>query len=212
LHRTVVKQPHFTDSATYWRTRYASGGDSGAGSYGRFGGFKADVINRFVQEKKVTGVIEFGCGDGHQLSLASYPSYTGVDISDDAIHTCRAKFMNDATKTFLLASEYTGQTAELALSLDVVYHLVEDNVFEAYMARLFDAAERYVIVYSSDTDRIDGPRDPHVKHRCFSAWVVTHRPNWVRIAHIPNRYPSSGDPFTGSFADFHVYSRRDHVG
>ena len=41
----------------------------------------------------------------------------------------------------------TTDRAELALSLDVIYHLVEDTVYESYMGQLFDSATKYVIVY-----------------------------------------------------------------
>lgn len=207
LYRSLFRPPPFTGSADYWKTRYAAGGDSGAGSYARFAAFKAEVLNKFVGDHGVTRVIEFGCGDGHQLSLAHYPFYLGIDISAEAIRLCRTRFAGDASKTFVLADEYDGARAELALSLDVVYHLVEDEIFDAYMARLFEAAERYVIIYSSDTDQIPGDQDAHVKHRRFSDWIARNRPEWLRIGHIPNRYPYAGDPLRGSFADFHIYSR-----
>lgn len=205
LYRALVRPPPFTASAAYWRARYASGGDSGAGSYGQFAAFKAEVLNAFVRDHDVTRVIEFGCGDGNQLSLAAYASYLGVDISEEALERCRRRFSRDPTKRFVLAEDYRGQRAELALSLDVIYHLVEDEVFDLYMSRLFDAAERYVIVYSSDTDQNPTDQDAHVKHRRFSDWIATRRPEWTRIAHIPSRYPYSGDPLRGTFAEFHIF-------
>jgi hypothetical protein len=36
----------FRDSVSYWETRYASGGNSGLGSYSKFAHFKADVLNQ----------------------------------------------------------------------------------------------------------------------------------------------------------------------
>ncbi|TAT59972.1 hypothetical protein EGM92_29840 [Enterobacter cloacae] len=41
-------------------------------------------------------MMEFGCGDGNQLSLADYPRYTGFDISDHAIQLYR-KYKNQQT-------------------------------------------------------------------------------------------------------------------
>ena len=43
-------------------------------------------------------------------------------------------------------------TADLALSLDVIYHLTEDTVFEAYMRHLFAAGSRFVIIYATDRE------------------------------------------------------------
>ena len=62
----------FPGSTKYWQERYATGGDSGVGSYEKFAEFKAEIVNAFVSTYGVTSVIEFGCGDGNQLRLATY--------------------------------------------------------------------------------------------------------------------------------------------
>lgn len=195
----------FPGSEAYWEDRYASGGDSGAGSYEHLAAFKAKVLNAFVAEHDIKTVIEFGCGDGNQLSLSRYPNYLGFDVSPTVIAACRRQFSSDSDKSFRLVSEYAGETGDLVLSLDVIFHLVEDDVFERYMETLFAAATRYVIIYSSDTDDNRGYEGTHVRHRIFTRWIHTRQPGWRRIAHIPNPYPYTGDHRTGSFADFHVY-------
>lgn len=198
----------FRGSRDYWEQRYRKGGNSGAGSYGKFAEFKAEFLNRFVAEHDVRSVIEFGCGDGHQLELTPYPAYLGLDVSPSAIARCREAFAGDATKRFLPVSEYAGETAELALSLDVLYHLVEDEVFEAYMRDLFRAATRFVVIYSSDTDDL-GALPKHVRPRRFSPWIEAHAPAWTLAAHVPNRYPYRGDHREGSWSDFFVYARAE---
>src|SRR6185295_15810324 len=105
-----VKPRAFAGSAAYWEERYRKGGNSGAGSYAHFAEFKAEVLNAFVAEKSVASVIEFGCGDGNQLSLAKYPRYLGVDVSAAAVAKCRAMFTGDKTKTFATTADYAGQT------------------------------------------------------------------------------------------------------
>lgn len=41
------------------------------------------------------------------------------------------------------------------MSLDVIYHLIEDEIYNKYMNNLFMAAEKYVFIYSSNfTDEI----------------------------------------------------------
>ncbi len=69
------------------------------------------------------------CGDGNQLALARCPIYVGFDVSS-TVRMCRARFARDTTKPFATIEEYVGETAELALSLDVVYHLVEDAIYD----------------------------------------------------------------------------------
>ncbi|HMM75029.1 MAG TPA: class I SAM-dependent methyltransferase [Gammaproteobacteria bacterium] len=198
--------PVFSGSLQYWEKRYASGSDSGVGSYGKFADFKAEFLNAFVAEQRIASVIEFGCGDGNQLSLACYPTYLGFDVSPTAVAACCARYADDASRRFAAIDDYAGETAELALALDVLYHLVEDEVFERYMARLFDAATRYVIIYSSNTDEPVDSSSPHVRHRAFTPWVAAQRPQWRLVRHIPNRYPYTGDYRTGSFADFYVFA------
>lgn len=195
----------FPGSQSYWESRYARGGNSGAGSYGKFAEFKARFLNDFVDRLKIGSVIEFGCGDGNQLSLAAYPSYLGLDISETAVNWCRERFAGRPHLRFMLMRDYQGETAELALSLDVVYHLVEDEVFENYMRTLFRSATRHVILYSSD--REDERPDPHVRHRKFTEWVQANIAGWRLFERVDNIYPFSGDYQEGSFADFFIYGK-----
>jgi len=194
----------FGGSQSYWEQRYRHGGDSGPGSYGKFATFKADFLNTFVARESIHSVIEFGCGDGNQLTLAKYPRYLGFDVSEAALARCRQRFANRPEMRFASLQDYRGETAELALSLDVVFHLVEDDVFEDYMRRLFASAARFVIIYSSDHD---APwNGSHVRHRAFSSWVAANLPGWERLQHVRNRYPYGGDYQEGSFSDFHIFT------
>ncbi|HET7600508.1 MAG TPA: class I SAM-dependent methyltransferase [Gemmatimonadales bacterium] len=205
--RRAVSRAGFPGSASYWEGRYAAGGTSGPGSYGRLADFKAGVLNRFVREHRIASVLELGCGDGAQLELADYPSYVGVDVSETAVELCRRRFAGDPTKRFIVhgpASVEPLPACELALSLDVIFHLVEDEVFAGYMAQLFGCATRYVVIYSSDTS---APSDaPHVRHRPFSAWVRDQLPGWRLLTRVANRHPYAGDIAAGSFADFFIYA------
>jgi hypothetical protein len=205
MYRALRPNRPITNSAEYWEKRYSAGGDSGAGSYAFFAEFKADVLNRFVSTHHVQTVIEFGCGDGNQLTLAKYPSYLGFDVSATAISHCRKRFPSDSQKSFRLMSEFAGETADLALSLDVIYHLVEDAVFEQCMHTLFRSGSRYVIIYASDTDDNRGYEGTHVKHRKFTQWIQQNAPAWKLLEHLPNRYPYTGDYRKGSFAEFFIY-------
>ncbi len=197
--------PH--GSARYWEKRYLAGGNSGAGSYALFADFKADVLNRFVVAHNVQTVIEFGCGDGNQLGLAKYPAYLGFDVSRTAISLCRKLFASDTRKSFRLVSEYNEETADLTLSLDVIYHLVEDNIFEQYMWTLFEASDQYVIIYASDSDDNHGYEGTHIRHRRFTRWIQENAPHWKLVERLPNRYPYRGDYTKGSFSDFFIYAK-----
>lgn len=195
------------ESGAYWESRYGQGGNSGDGSYGVLAAFKAEFLNDFVRTHGIRTVLEFGCGDGNQLTLAAYPQYLGYDVSRNAIARCRALFAQDATKRFRTMEEYRGETAELTLSLDVIYHLVEDSTFEDYMHRLFCAAERFAIIYSSNFDERPG-NAPHVRHRQFTSWIAANVPGWQLVSHVRNRYPYDAVNARGSHADFFVFAKK----
>jgi hypothetical protein len=194
-------------SSDYWEARYREGRTSGAGSYNRLARFKSETINRFIVDHAVKSVIEFGCGDGSQLGLAEYPSYIGVDVSPTIIASTKKTFDGDPTKAFILVDEVGPEhCSDLSMSLDVIYHLVEDGVFDRYMGQLFDCARRYVIVYSSNDDRRSD--SPHVRHRRFTDWVSRMRPDFRQIGFVKNAYPESvKDIDNTSFADFYFFSR-----
>jgi len=202
----------FSGSSSYWEQRYGKGGNSGSGSYGPLAEFKASVLNRFVQERGVASVIEFGCGDGNQLSLAKYPQYIGLDVSRTAIQLCKSRFASDITKSFFLydpdcfVDNAHVFRCETALSLDVLFHLVDDEVFERYLAHLFASAERHAIIYSSNADM--AAVAPQEKHRCFTDFVMENFPEWRFVEKIANSYPLSkyAAPL-GSLADFYLYER-----
>jgi SAM-dependent methyltransferase len=198
----------FRTSSEYWEKRYVKGGNSGVGSYGRLANFKAEFLNNFVEQHRIKSVIEYGCGDGSQLELARYPSYTGIDVSPKAVEICRALFATDRSKRFLHTDTVkTPMVSDLALSLDVVYHLVEDSAFENYMHRLFDSAQRFVIIYSSNLN--DATPTRHVRHRHFTSWVEQYKPQWYVSAHVPNVYPyHPASPGDTSLADFYVFALR----
>lgn len=196
------QQVGFRGSARYWERHYARGGTSGPGSYDAPADSKAEFLNDFVRTHEVRSVIEFGCGDGHQLSLADYSSYIGLDVSRSAVELCQRRFADDPAKSFFLydGACFTDRiglfTADLAISLDVIYHLTEDSVFETYMTHLFAAGTRFVIVYATDGE-IPGTA-PHVRHRHFTGWIQAHSQGW-RLAQVtpgPNSGPDRADFFT----------------
>ena len=193
-------------SKKYWENRYSSGNGSGSGSYGRLALFKAEIINDFIKDKNIKNVIEFGVGDRNNLSLYKIKKYTGYDVSDSVISQVQRKFACDKTKKFKTINNYNGETADLTLSLDVIFHLVENEIFDAYMSRLFDASLHYVIIYSpnKESKRHYGE---HVKLRKFTDWVYKHRPKWQLIYSIKNRYPENiYNANRTSFSNFYIFS------
>jgi SAM-dependent methyltransferase len=130
----------------------------------------------------VTSVVDLGCGDGQQLALAQYPRYLGIDVSGTAVRRCMERFAGDPTKSFLHLppGAFTDPAGwlrgDLALSVEVLFHLVEQEVFEAHLRLLFSSAGRWVVIVSNDSD--GGHRAVHERHRSFTEWVSANEPGW----------------------------------
>lgn len=189
----------------YWEKRYRLGMSSGAGSAGELARFKADVLNGFVRNHGVRSVIEFGCGDGLQLALAQYPAYLGLDVSRTAVSACSSRFADDPTKSFLWYDESQGSNlgdflqADLTISLDVVYHLLDDEAYRKHLKNLFGASRCHVIVYSSNREGVVLAR--HVRHRRFLDDVGRAYPGFKLTGSLENPFREQ------SFADFYFFSR-----
>lgn len=207
LYGKVRGIPTFTTSGDYWEQRYKSGGHSGAGSYNKFAEYKGEVINDFVTKNHVDSVIEFGCGDGNQLKYFQFSHYLGFDVSESVISLCRELFSADVSKQFKLMDDYSGEKAELTLSLDVIYHLTEEEVYMEYMQRLFSASNNHVIVYSSNDEEKEKRTADHLKLRKFTDWVEEHKQEFKLIEHIPNKYPFDGDGLNTSISDFYIFQK-----
>jgi len=202
----------FSGSAPFWESVYREGGTSGPGSYGRLAQFKAEILNEFVRAKNIQRVVEFGCGDGAQLRLASYPQYVGVDVASGAVERCFELFSKDPSKSFYHVNALPADLGkfDLAMSLDVIYHLVENSVFDAYMRRLFDSSLKYVAIYSSNYDALT--QAPHVRHRKFTNWIAKNATAWQQQSFVANRYPADPTlPEETSVADFYFFARGDAI-
>jgi len=177
-------------SNSYWEERYRHGGNSGTGSYDHLAEFKAKVINEFIESQNINIVCEWGVGDGNQLTFMKYPSYVGYDISQTAIKMCEELFKKDLSKTFI---KYDGKRVsfnnklkyDLAISLDVIYHLVEDEIYEVYMENLFESSSKYICIYSTN---YNSHHVPHVKDREILSYIFKNYKNWKLINYIENEY------------------------
>ena len=195
----------FPGSNSYWNLRYKFGGTSGAGSYGEEMAHKSQFLIDFISENNILSVIDFGCGDGNQLSNIQVSKYVGFDVSDVAIRQCRVLYAKDPTKDFRNITQYDGERAQLALSLDVIYHLVEDALFDEYLARLFAAADQYIIIYSSNDNSRSAHQSRHVYHRCFVEIALERFPSF-QLKSAPLRSQTLGGALPGR-ASFFVFER-----
>lgn len=125
-----------------------------------------------------------------------------------------ARFSEDTTKSFLRYEPRNFHDpanflkADLALSLDVIYHLVEDDLYELHLYHLFGSAHRFVALYTSDSETFT-PNEhvpPHVRHRPVRRDVADRFHGWQLRETVKNPSPHLGGSGTNtSFADFFIY-------
>lgn len=181
----------------YWDERYFNGGNSGEGSYGRFASLKADFVNDVIQQLSCESILDLGCGDGNNSTLFSRVSYTGVDISDNAIAICRSRFGSDFRRfQSLEALKGSSDTFDLTLSLEVAMHILEEELFLEHLFLLFSRAKKAVIMMTPIIPHLEGLKQlKHEKSRhmlpYFSPFlgdfnlvkiVITHRQGYLQRA------------------------------
>jgi len=159
----------FTTYKKYWEERYAVGGTSGSGSYGLLAEFKIEVINKYIKDHKISSIIDFGCGDGNQLKGMNYKKYLGLDVSKTAIELCSKKFKNDKTKQFLVYDPKTFDIKtlpkpDLVVSLDVLYHIIDEEALRKTLQDMFSCSAKYIILYTTVYE-LDQKVGPHIKYR-----------------------------------------------
>jgi len=198
------------NSDLYWENRYKNNGNSGCGSYNHLATFKADVINMFLKTNQIQSMIDHGVGDGNQLKLLNTEAlqYTGLDVSPTIIQRCKSAFKDDANKQFFHTSAVPQSlTGELVISCDVLYHLINDDVYYNYVKQLFAYSTKYVIIYANNTDLNHAP---HVKFRKFTDYIEKTYPAWKLVKYIANPHKQKiigQQNDTTSPSDFYIYEK-----
>jgi len=181
------------NSKNYWEDRYRSGYDSGIGSQGILAQYKASIINEFVKKNNIQTVCELGCGDS-QFTLYDVPEFIGYDVSEFIIEQNKQKFnQHKFTKSIDELSSY-----DLVMSLDVIYHLIEEDVYHRHMNDLFRLSKKYVIIYSPNRDEFFSGE--HNRYREFISDVPK---NFEMIILIDN--PHKGN---STQSDFYIFEKK----
>lgn len=154
------------DLKHYWDNRYKTGGNSGAGSYNEEARIKASYINLLIKNIGIQTIQEYGMGDGNNLSLyTGFKQYTGYDIAPTAVELCKLNPRIDHTKCrFTSDKKAIDKNADLALSLDVLLHQVEDRDYYEYMDMVFKANHSYILLFTPSREA--SPKSAqHVRYR-----------------------------------------------
>lgn len=154
----------------YWRRRYEGGGTSGAGSRGPEAEAKARLLQAVIlglggELGRLPRVVDLGAGDGYVIEQVQAPmAYFPYDPARGDVRFPEGPF-------------------DLALSLDVLHHLVDDAEYRLYLLGLFGPFTDRVLVWGSDRE-VPGTA-PHVRHR---RWSVDVPRAWRLVDHSPTPF------------------------
>jgi len=203
------------DSNKYWEDRYKNNETSGDGSYGNLAIFKGKIINSFIKEHNIKSILDLGCGDGNQLKHINTANinYIGVDPSTTIINKLKEIYKNDKNKNFIqlemvMQNHYKlyNVKTELTLSCDVLFHLINLDIWEQHINNLFNISAKYVIIYAYDFNQ---DWNNHCKSRRFTDFIREKYSNWQLIKVIKNEYPlfEGCDDQNASMSDFYFYEK-----
>lgn len=180
-----------------WDKRYSDGENSGRGSYGEHYEFKTNIINDILEKYNIKDVIDFGCGDGNMLRELEIGTYKGLDLSHVSIEICQKMYEEDSSKSFELyeIGKRPSIKAKMTMSLDVIYHIIDDAYFNDYMNCLIECTDEYILIYSTNYD--DSDWNGHVRHREFEKYL---KDQFERIEFIKNTLDCP--------ADFYLYQKK----
>lgn len=167
-----------------WRYRKTKRG-SGEGSRGAAAAAKAAFVNDLIREKQVETVIDWGCGDGEVARQFEVAEYIGLDISTAAVEICSRRITGPG-RTFLHFDGFTPPDlppAQLALSLDVIFHQVDDDSYRRHLELVFGSAP-LVCIHSSNHDEQTG-----VAHFLSRAFVRDIPAAWRCLREGPEGAP-----------------------
>jgi len=169
----------FINSKQYWENRYFFGGNSGRGSYKEEALIKADFVNNSISKYNINSIVDIGCGDGNNLMLFDQVDYIGIDPSETIINLNKKKFIRDNQKKFYLlngnqieiakiANNFISNRNSITLSLDIIFHLVEDYSYHDHIELINNINSNYCLIVSTNYEANYNLATPHVRHRKFS--------------------------------------------
>jgi SAM-dependent methyltransferase len=193
-----MSRPRPFSPASYWEARYREGRDSGEGSRGETGRAKAAFVNDVIARYSVASMIDWGCGDGQVLAhITEDVGYLGVDVSATILAKIRAEHpgrmfchADQAREPLTMLGE---SLADMALSMDVLFHFPADRDYFAYLHDVFASAQDLVLIYATDYD--GGQTARHVRRRHFTPDIAARFPAWRLI----EQQPGPGPQATGFF-------------
>jgi hypothetical protein len=104
------------------------------------------------------------------------------------IDKCQKKYEGNKKIRFVYSLSEM-DNVELIMSLDVTYHIIEDDLFIKYLNDLFLLSTKYVLIYSVNSSV--ATTVPHMKYRKFVEWIYENMENVKLIDE--KKYPNKNN-------------------
>jgi len=167
--------PEYNFSFKYWENRYNSGGNSGNGSYGEGLKNKALLLNNLINKYDLKSISDVGCGECTLLPyLQGIRKYYGYDISPTVLSKISKNNQDGFSKEFILLTNNTKiVSSDLVLSLEVIFHQVNDDEYLDYMRKLVNSNGEYLLILTMNEGilKTNHIKNRHIKYRDISKFM-----------------------------------------
>ena len=171
--RTFNKALMLAQRATtqeYWDQRYRLNDISGYGSEKQNLQYKISVLNRFIDDNRIKGLIDVGCGSGKILQGIRKLNYIGIDVSSEVISINKAANVGARMETALFYSleeavQLKIDKLPLVISSEVIFCLNKREI-KSHLQLLEECTSRYILIFSYEHPS-----------RLHMAWTPNH--NWT---------------------------------
>lgn len=138
------------------------GGNSGEGSRLREGQLYIDTVNRLIESKGFSSVVDCGSGDGLIGSRIKCASYTGVDICPNVVRQCAQQYQKNKYFALDFYKDYAIiPVGDILLCKDVLHHWPNDWVIN-WLSYLIQSNKYKCILITQDEKQIHEKQDCHV--------------------------------------------------
>ena len=112
----------------------------------------------------------------------------------------------DKNKQFYLCENFVlNDSYDLAISCDVLYHLIDLKIWKNYLSNLFSYSNKYIIIYASN----DKDYGSHCLARNFTEYINKKFPTWKLIKKLKTSKFSDSNNKNTSISDFFIYQKNN---
>ncbi|KAB0590723.1 class I SAM-dependent methyltransferase [Campylobacter lari subsp. concheus] len=168
----------------FWNQRHEklglySGGDKGISDYENFEFYIhrlsmiLKLISKYYIGKKLLEVLDAGCGKGFFSNGIFSSGYivNGIDSSASAISFCKENYPEIFFKQDNLDKFILDKAFDVIICIDVMFHIVEDSLWENSVKNLaYHAKNNSIIIISdyidaTDSEKAIGEKIKYIKYR-----------------------------------------------